>query len=137
MGTTHCELECLRNSPNPENYETPTAHILRKQKQISRKILVFASIVALTGVVCLITGIALLRISQSKSAPSTKSKPVESNLQSDVPFEQSANYFSDRCGYSHEFRKSGNVDSPVSLTVVRLSLFNCLITSSNLLTDVL
>ena len=112
MGSMNHELQFLQSNRFPEDLETSESHALRKERLISRKILIFASTVAVTGIVCLVVGIALLRMNraQNDDAFSASLRPddttgTEKDDQSTEP-KTSRNY-TESCSYSREFKTSG------------------------------
>lgn len=115
MGSLRHELQFLRGSRFSEDLESSESQALRKERQISRKILIFASTVALTGVVCLIVGIALLGTNKASSdvalrgsLPSVDISHVDKNDISTDP--TTSRNFTESCSYSREFQKSGLAD---------------------------
>ena len=115
MGSLNHELQFLQGNRFSEDLETSQSHAaLRKERQISRKILIFASTVAVTGIVCLVIGIALLRMNaraQGDEAFSANRKPDETrngieNGDRSIDATTSKN-FTEICSYSSEFKKSG------------------------------
>lgn len=120
MGSMNHELQFLRPGSNhfPEESENSEDQALRKERQISRKILVFASTVAVMGIVCLIIGIALLRINRSDETYSSLSPDNNSDRECDEHsiITSKTRNFTESCSYSTEFKKSGTRKLP--------SLFN-------------
>ena len=113
MGSLNHELQFLQGNRFSEDLETSESHALRKERQISRKILIFASTVAVTGIVCLVVGIALLRMNaraEGDEAFSASEKPDDTNGAENgdrtVKPTTSRN-FTEICSYSSEFKKSG------------------------------
>ena len=109
MGSMNHELQFLRGNRFPEDLEHSGDPALRKERQISRKILVFASTVAVVGIVCLVIGIALLRMNRSDKMNSTLGPDDHSELECEgksvIP--SKTRNFTDSCSYSTEFKKSG------------------------------
>ena len=111
MGSLPYELQFLRGSRLSEDLESSESQALRKERQISRKILIFASSVALIGVICLAVGIALLGMNKTgddNSTPAT-SEPVDSSRvgKDDRSVRKTGRNFTESCSYSTEFKKSG------------------------------
>ncbi|XP_015772663.1 PREDICTED: uncharacterized protein LOC107350921 [Acropora digitifera] len=114
MGSLPYELQFLRGSRLSEDLESSESQALRKERQISRKILIFASSVALIGVICLAVGIALLGMNKTgndNSTPAT-SEPVDSSRvgKDDRSVRKTGRNFTESCSYSTEFKKSGLAD---------------------------
>lgn len=112
MGSMNHELQFLQSNRYSEQSDTSESHALRKERLISRKILIFASTVALTGIVCLVVGIVLLRINraQNDDALSASLNPDDTTgTEKDdraTEAKTSRNY-TESCSYSLEFKKSG------------------------------
>lgn len=107
------ELQFLRGG-NPEDMENSEDQAFRKERQISRKLLVFASTVAVMGIVCLIIGIALLRMNRSDETYSSLSPDNNSDLECNersIVTSKTRN-FTKSCSYSTEFKKSGTRKLP-------------------------
>lgn len=114
MGSMNHELQFLRGNHFPEDLEHSEDPALRKERQISRKILVFASTVAVMGIVCLVIGIALLRMNRSDKTNSTLSPDDNSDLECEgrsIVTPKTRN-FTDSCSYSTEFKTSGTWKLP-------------------------
>jgi len=109
MGSMNHELQFLRGNHFPEDLEHSGDPALRKERQISRKILVFASTVAVMGIVCLVIGIALIRMDRSDKTNSTlrpdNNNELECEEKSVIP--PTTRNFTDSCSYSTEFKTSG------------------------------
>ena len=113
MGSMNHELQFLQSNRFPEELENSETQALRKERQISRKILVFASTVAVTGIICLVIGIALLRMNESQSNDDSFSATLRpdgnTRLENDdcaIKTLASRN-FTESCSYSQEFKESG------------------------------
>lgn len=112
MGSLPYELQFLRGSRLSEDLESSESQALRKERQISRKILIFASSVALIGVVCLAVGIALLGMNKTgndNSTPATSEPAVDSSRvgKDDPSVRKTGRNFTESCSYSTELKKSG------------------------------
>ena len=112
MGSLNHELQFLQGNRFPEDMETAETQALRKERQISRKILVFASTVAVTGIVCLVIGIALLRMNRSQNADDAFSATISPDDHTHKKDDRSIEpprirNFTESCSYSLEFKKSG------------------------------
>ena len=109
MSSMNHELQFLRGNHFPENLEHSEDPALRKERQISRKILVFASTVAVMGIVCLVIGIALLRMDRSDKTNSTLSPDDNNEVECEGKsiITPKTRNFTDSCSYSTEFKESG------------------------------
>lgn len=86
--------------------------VLRKEGRISRKLLVFAFTVVTTGIICLVVGIAFLRMKESQNDnlfsatinPTENARPQnnECSIQTSV-----TPNFTESCSFSREFKESG------------------------------
>lgn len=109
MGSVNHELQFLRSNQFSGDLENSEVQALRKERQISRKILVFACTVAVTGFVCLVIGIALLRMNRLDEHISTKpDNNCASNGGEKSVITKTTN-FTQSCSYSEEFKKSGTL----------------------------
>ena len=125
MGSMNHELQFLRSNQYSGDLENSEVQALRKERQISRKILVFACTVAVTGFVCLIIGIALLRMNRLDEHTSSKPDNNCGSKGSEPNVRTKTTNFTQSCSYSEEFKKSGTLK-------VTLVLFYCIERFSNL-----
>lgn len=107
MGSVNHELQFLRNNQFSGDLENSEVQALRKERQISRKILVFACTVAVTGFVCLVIGIALLRMNRLDEHISTKPDNNCASNGGETSVITKTTNFTQSCSYSEEFKKSG------------------------------
>lgn len=124
MGSVNHELQFLRSNQFSGDLENSEVQALRKERQISRKILVFACTVAVTGFVCLVIGIALLRMNRLDEHISTKPDNNCASNGGETSVITKTTNFTQSCSYSEEFKKSGTLQ-------VTLVLCYCIKSYSN------
>ena len=113
MGSLNHELQLLQGNHFPEDSVGSTeTQVLQKEGRISRKLLVFAFMVVTTGIICLVVGIAFLRMKESQNDnlfsatinPTENTRPQnnECSIQTSV-----TPNFTESCSFSREFKESG------------------------------
>ena len=121
MESVNHELQFLRSNQFPEDLENSQVQVLRKERQISRKILVFASTVAVTGFVCLVIGIALLRMNRLNAYTPVNPDNNRGSKEDDPIIKSKTTNFTQSCSYSEEFKKSGTLKVPLFLFNLHLN----------------
>lgn len=113
MGSLNHELQLLQGNHFPEDSVGSTeTQVLRKEGRISCKLLVFASTVVTTGIICLVVGIAFLRMKESQNdnlfsatvSPNETKRPQ--NNECSIKTSVTPN-FTESCSFSREFKESG------------------------------